>query len=51
VLPDGADVRGLEGAKIKGSIGAPPPETPEIAVPVLSFELSGDLDDIEFVRE
>ena len=51
VLPDRAEFRGLEGAKIKGSIGAPPPETPEIAIPVLSFALSGDLEDIEFSRE
>ena len=50
ILPDAIDFRGLEDRDIAASTGFPPSETPEIAVPVMTFTLSGDLDDIEFTR-
>jgi hypothetical protein len=50
MLPDAMEFQGLEGKEIPASTGFPTSEAPEIGLPVMTFELSGDLDDIEFTR-
>jgi hypothetical protein len=50
ILPSAMEFRGLEGKEIRTGNGFPPSDGTEFGLPVMTFELSGDLDDIEFTR-